>query len=219
MRGVTVKTPENVAEAQQLRAQGWMLKEIAARFGVKTQTVHGWLHDPDGKRSRARRDSYRKPCPECGVLMDGSGGKNHGPQTCAACAVIWTPEAVIAAIRDWADEHGGVPPCSIDWHPSHPQGTAEQLAEYATGRWPSDRTVRAVFGSWNAGLIAAGFEPHRVMGRTPDLDTLIAQIRAGERVEDMAHRYGVVPEAIHQRFYYAGLRVSDFRAKRGKAAA
>lgn len=144
--------------------------------------------------------------------MSGGNGQRE-PKHCATCATIWTPEAVIAAIRDWADEHGGVPPTTPCWAPGHHNAKDWMRAEYETGRWPHSRLVCRVFGTWNAALIAAGFEPHSVKGRTPNIDTLIAQIRAGERVEDMAERYGVVPTAITQRFRYAGLRVSDFRTR------
>jgi hypothetical protein len=149
-RGVSVKTPERVVEAQRLHADGWTLAEIAELWNVSATTVHGWIRDPDLSRQRARRDSYRVPCPECGRPMSGEG------ETCGACRKTWTRDAVVAAIRDWADEHDGVPPTSTEFNP--PVGSPARV-ERESGRWPARSTVLAAFGSWNAAMLAAGFQP------------------------------------------------------------
>jgi transposase len=63
---------QNVAEAQEMRAAGVAVKEIAARMGVHWKTVYEWLADPSGERSssRKRADDARaiaqRACSECG---------------------------------------------------------------------------------------------------------------------------------------------------------
>lgn len=59
----------------------------------------------------------------------------------------WTRDEVIAAIFDWRYRHGGLPRAH-DW--------AHQTAET-----PSWQQVRRLFGSWNAAIAAAGYEPRR----------------------------------------------------------
>jgi hypothetical protein len=60
----------------------------------------------------------------------------------------WTRESIVFAIRRWREEYGD-PPYSKDWanRRTRPAG------------YPSTDTVRSVFGSWNDGLIAAGYPP------------------------------------------------------------
>lgn len=57
----------------------------------------------------------------------------------------WTDTLIIAAMRDWAREHGQ-PPTANDW----------ATARAATH--PNTSTVIERFGSWNNGLAAAGFQ-------------------------------------------------------------
>lgn len=59
--------------------------------------------------------------------------------------VNWTRESIIAAIRAWAAEHGEPPTCDA-WH-------------VATDSWPVAASLRQHFGSFNAAIRAAGFEP------------------------------------------------------------
>lgn len=60
--------------------------------------------------------------------------------------VIWTRERVIEALRAWAAEHGQAP-TQVDWKRSG--GEAH----------PHAALVGQRFGSWSAGLRAAGLEP------------------------------------------------------------
>ena len=83
-------------------------------MGVAVQTVSAWINDPDGSRLRARKDSYRGECAECGGPTCGGDGPTNTPMLCAAC-VQWTDEQIIDAIRAWAEGHGGIPPKQIDW--------------------------------------------------------------------------------------------------------
>jgi len=52
---------------------------------------------------------------------------------------------VIAAVQRWAAEHGGRPPIAADW-------SGRRDASY-----PHENTVARVFGTWAAGIEAAGF--------------------------------------------------------------
>ena len=56
----------------------------------------------------------------------------------------WPPPRVVERLQSWAHEHGR-PPTLEEWRRA---GT----------RHPSAATVRRLFGSWNAALVAAGFE-------------------------------------------------------------
>lgn len=150
MRGQTVKTPELVAEATRLRGEGLMWREIGARLGISHKTACQWVNDPDGQRMRARKDSYATACVDCGATVSGSDGPREHPR-CLACAAAdraWSRGEIVAAIVRWNDEHG-VPPTARQW-----------TMESASWR-PVTNTVVRVFGSWNAGIAAAGFEPLR----------------------------------------------------------
>lgn len=64
----------HVAEAARLRAEGLLVREIAERMGVARSTADAWLNDPDGSKLRARKDTYRGRCEDCGAPTDGSDG-------------------------------------------------------------------------------------------------------------------------------------------------
>jgi len=59
----------------------------------------------------------------------------------------WTGDQIVAAIRAW-EEETGKPPTARDWR------------EQRSSR-PTTRRVIRVFGSWNAGIVAAGFIARR----------------------------------------------------------
>jgi hypothetical protein len=74
-----------------------------------------------------------------------------------AGAAYWNRERIVAALRAWAQRHGRAPTMQ-EWQkmpPSSPPG-------YEHRPRPVAETVKAAFGSWSAGLAAAGLEP-----RTP----------------------------------------------------
>lgn len=154
MRGITTKTPERVAEAQRLRDEGLKYIEIAVRLGVARSTISIWLSDPDLAKAAARRARYAGRCVDCGAATDGSGGHASPRTRCIGCSwrhqrenSRWTQEAIVAALRRWNDEHGQ-PPTATQW--------------IAGGEWwPTRTTVRGRWGTWNAAIAAAGFEPLR----------------------------------------------------------
>jgi hypothetical protein len=59
--------------------------------------------------------------------------------------VRWPREEVLAAVRDW-HTRGGAPPALREWRRAGPTH-------------PSAATVQRIFGSWNAAIEEAGFEP------------------------------------------------------------
>lgn len=201
MRGQTVKSPENVARARVLRAQGWLLREIAAEIGVATATVDAWLNDPDGARLRARKQSYRGVCVRCGGPTSGDRGPSNPHERCRSCSVeaqraktIWTREAIVFAIREWASKHDGVPPAVSD---------SLRVRALGDRSLPPGSLTQRRFGSWNAAIIAAGFEPHAlgpVGGFTqlsPEQREAAAQRFAdGEPAARIAADFGCAPGTI-----------------------
>lgn len=111
----------------------------------------------------------------------------------------YTHDEIIAAILRWADAHEGEPPRQTDWNPAMLRryarrmavkavGHLGRIAEYDSGDWPSEQTVRKYFGSWNAALASAGFhEMLRSSGRQPresDL-TLVPGVGAADELENL----------------------------------
>lgn len=71
----------------------------------------------------------------------------------------WGRKDIVNAIRLWAQQFGE-PPRWVDWTPSRARALGIPLQPgVAEGYWPSGRQVERVFGTWNKGLEAAGFEP------------------------------------------------------------
>lgn len=192
MRGQNAKTPENLRRAEALRALGWTYKQIAAEIGVALSTVAEWLHgDPNRQERRAR---YQGACEECGGPTYGGNGVGKAPARCREC-VAWTSEDILAAIRRWSERNGQAP-CGEDF-----TGIEDM---------PHRNTVARHFGSWARGLVAAGVRP-RQDKRPEAWEAIRAAIAAGERTADVAARFGVTSNAIHQRFRERGLLVSDLR--------
>lgn len=167
-RGYPQKTPENVAYAKRMRADGKKLREIAEHFGCAISTVDAWLQDPDGARARKRRDKYRGECVDCGAPTDGSQGYSGGSVRCRPCAnqhqrdeAVWTPEAIVCAIQHFADEHGGIPPAAQLWNVGYlkARNQHERLREFYDNAYPHTSHVLFRFGTWNAAIAAAGFVP------------------------------------------------------------
>lgn len=59
----------------------------------------------------------------------------------------WTKESIKDVIREWAKIYGE-PPLSADW-----------AGPYRPFWVPTTHTVRHYFGTWNAAIQAAGFQP------------------------------------------------------------
>jgi hypothetical protein len=80
-----VTRAERAQEAQALRDQGLIYREIAERMGISRTYAAALITDPTGEKDRARKDSYRGTCRVCGVQTDGSNGRGAAPDECAAC--------------------------------------------------------------------------------------------------------------------------------------
>ena len=85
---------------------------------------------------------------------------------------IWTREAMLDCVPLWIEETGQVP-AQAEWNVARMEGFAHgamttlsywrnRIRCYTEGHWPSDRTVRDMFGSWNAFIREAGHTPRSV---------------------------------------------------------
>ena len=163
------------ARAVVLRAEGLLYREIAAELGVSQTYAQALVTDPDGSQTRARKDSYRRPCPSCGKPMDGSNGRGpNAAKRCVECdnsdRVVWTVEKIVAAFHEFERRYGRQP-VATDWMPALAEQMAAKVKDrgrkkaftdkahrfYLDGCWPSTETVANRFGSWNNGLLAAGY--------------------------------------------------------------
>jgi hypothetical protein len=102
---------------------------------------------------------------------------------------VWTPtkelraEAILDALRRWADEFGE-PPTVADWEPSRArrQGQEWRAQRWEAGDWPSARIVRNHFGTMSAAVRAAGLAPRPSPSRSrrhlPSPEAVTDAIRA-----------------------------------------
>lgn len=221
MRGHPTKTPERVAEAQRLRAQGLTWREVGERLDVPTQTAHGWVSDPDGAKMRARRDSYRGTCIDCEARTDGSNGRDGAPERCHECTCAHsrklTRDWIISSIHEWV-ELFGAPPSAADWNQSlaRAHGLRHLIDRYeATGRpWPAVSCVQDNYGSWNEAIEEAGYEA-MVVGQRRDPEAWRASMSAAHR-----RRHGTDErEARIADLYLSGLPLAQIGESMGGIAA
>ena len=97
----------------------------------------------------------------------------------------WTRDAIIAAIRDWAEAHGRQP-SGLDWF-------------YAGYGHPAKKTVYERFGSWNAAIAAAGFTPQQVgrRGQGPTQVRVLAALNRPRRVREVQDELGLTPDSTY----------------------
>jgi DNA-binding CsgD family transcriptional regulator len=172
---------------------------------------------------RCRKRQYDLTCVECGGRVDGTTPSkipNLDEPVCASCAAghyaIWTPEAIVCAIQEWADEHGGIPPSANDWWRARARG-------YSGACNPNH--VIARFGSWNAGIRAAGFTPHAGGPLGGGYTPLTSQQRAecarryaaGESSTSIAADFGCSPLTVVNWVRKAGVEIRPGFAKRAAA--
>lgn len=127
---------------------------------------HKWCSE------KCRKGSYGQSCIDCGVRTSyGAEAARVPDPRCPTCAVvartIWTPETIVAAIREWADIYGE-PPASSDWNPYQCRAQLGDEARAARfeqdDRWPWFAAVVRAFGSWGEGVRAAGFDARPAHG-------------------------------------------------------
>lgn len=143
---------EKIARARALRAEGKKAREIAEILDAPESTVRNWY--------------LGSSCLDCGAPVDGSSGGNS-PERCLRCAralgVAQTRERLIAEIQRWVTEFGRSP-SALDWDPytiaHHPTvneaARKRKIVRHEVGGWPWASSVINAFGSWSAGLTAAG---------------------------------------------------------------
>lgn len=172
---------------------------------------------------RCRKAQYDLVCVDCGGRVSGTDpGKmsNVEEPVCRSCAgrhyARWDRDAIIAAIQEWADQNGGIPPAATDWNTSmaraigHPEKAEKFLAD---GCWPTATSVQDYFESWNAAIKAAGFEPRAsgCYGRDGELDEVIqstaARYLAGMTSPQIAAEDGVSATAVQYRLKKAGVQM------------
>lgn len=144
-----------------------------------------------------KKACYAGTCEECGGPTDGSNGPDKASKRCVHC-IVWTRGAVIAALNAWADSNGGIPPTCTDQR------------EAPTGVIPSPIAVKRLFGSWNEGLLAAGFEL-KTDRRPETAAAILRAVREGEHTRHIAQRLGCTTANIHQRLKHLGTSVSAER--------
>jgi DNA-binding CsgD family transcriptional regulator len=195
-----VTRAEKAAEAARLRAQGLNGVEVAERMGISKSYAYGLLNDPDGSGDRERKSRYDLQCVECGGRVNGTTpGRMIGRDpVCLRCSphhnAIWTREAIILAIQEWADEHGGIPPSANQCRAGHALDPSVL---------PNVNHVRFRFGTWNDAIRAAGFEPHLsgpVGGFTPltpeQREECARRYAAGESTVLIAADLGCSPRVV-----------------------
>jgi hypothetical protein len=106
----------------------------------------------------------------------------------------------VSALGSRGDDHGGIPP------------RCDDVRKEGRGRLPSVHSVERCFGSWNAGLLAAGYEALHCDRRPETAEAILAAVRAGEPTAAIADRFGVTPAAIHERMKVRGTTVRRERA-------
>lgn len=165
-----VELVERIAKARRLKAQGRRTAEIAYMIGVCRQTVRRYLH--------------ASSCPRCGHRLV----VEPDSRACWPCALderkAWTKDAVVHALAEWSRQTGSTPTAS-DWGScGGAEGNHKWLRDFP--RWPSHRTVRRLFGSWNTAVMAAGLTPNK---RPWTAEQCLAAIRR------WARRHGRPPRA------------------------
>lgn len=163
------KASAQTLEAAQLMAGGLVFREIGVEMGISTSRAQELLRDPLLENAARRKARGLRPCADCGRPCNTDGRVTEVSERCARCArekasaeAKWLPENIIAAMRLWADTHGG-PPKAQDWH----AGGGYTHPDYLAGDWPCVNTVKARFGTFNRGIRAAGMKPFREIGGQP----------------------------------------------------
>jgi transcriptional regulator with XRE-family HTH domain len=193
---------ENVKKAQDLRAQGLLVREIAERMGVKRSTAQSWLSDPDRSKALRRRARYSQPCIDCGAPTDGSGGFAQRRTRCSACSDRyrhdqrhWTPDQIVAVLQQWAEELGAPPSATL---------------ALRGGALVPCAVVQREFGSWSNGLRAAGLAARArgYYGRPGEDRELCREIaeryEAGATSSQLAREYQCTPQTICERVRSVG---------------
>jgi hypothetical protein len=203
-------------EAVALRDRGLRYREIAERMGISISYAQQLVTDPTGEQTRRRK--MQRNCVDCGKLIRSDAPSRNAQLRCLDCQrrwqqenAKWTKKAIIEAIHRWTELYGKQPRAS-QWN------SAVGLNEhYRDGDWPAWNTVAAMFGSWNKGIEAAGFEPYAMGGhpRTPSTPQELAETAAlVEQVglETAATELGLTMAGVRRRLQKHEGRTPDMSA-------
>lgn len=193
-----------ILAAQTLCEQGFSNRKIAQALNISPTSVRRWL-DPDyAERDRIAARKYKQQrtgiCKECGGVTRYNGHKNPVSDICAAClhnvqhdARHWTQERIIEAIRRFVSETGRIP-VSSEWLRNCPDGC------------PSIAVVQREFGTWAAGVRAAGFDIPGV-GKYERSEETRAKLSASltrwtpekitDQIKEWVEEHGEVPAYMH----------------------
>lgn len=146
--------------AQALAATGLDARAIATRLAVSRFTVYSYLRDPPNEQNRRLKESYRGECARCGTATSGGDGPGHARPHCPTCAAktrVWSPEQIVQALCDWRERSGtGRLPSSYELERSVIGRQSDwRAALLEHHRYPSPRSCRRRFGSYQAALAAA----------------------------------------------------------------
>jgi AraC-like DNA-binding protein len=149
-----------VALARHFRdAEGLSVAQIAERLGRSPATIKAYFYDPTGDKARAVKARYQGVCRGCGAYTQPRNGKGDAYAYCKRChpgAIErrWTPERVLAAMREWRDRHGRLP-SSYDWSRTHAgRRGGDAVERLGIGEWPAASVVTRLFGTWAAARTA-----------------------------------------------------------------
>lgn len=188
---------------------------------------------------RCRKDAYEArhagTCVDCGTVLKAVRNERCFPCS-AAARKEWTPERICEAIRWWADEHGR-PPSMPDFSPysarylNDPDRADHSQELIDAGQIPHAQTVVRTFGSWSAGIVAAGFEPRAQHGGAGNnrlqrshqrvravADDIVRDYLAGNGSLVIGRRYGITHSTVLRLLHDRGVQVRP-RTGAEKAAA
>ncbi len=106
---------------------------------------------------------YVGVCRGCGAYTQPRNGKGDAYRYCKRChpgaiQPHWTPNRVLAAMRNWQERYGRLP-SSYDWSRTHARlRGGEALERLSEGQWPSASLVSDRLGGWAAARAAAQSE-------------------------------------------------------------
>lgn len=197
------KARPQVVEVVEILRKGLNGLEIAELLGLGKSTIYQRLSDPTDEKNHNRKlNNHGGTCENCGGRTS-YGKAGEGPcRFCHECQgkgyAFWTKEKLIEAIQRWARLYGK-PPSASEWNSAlrpHP--------DYSSGDWPAWNTVAYYFGSWSAGIEAAGFEPHRMGGhpRVPCTQEELAETASlvdSLGLKEAAERLGLTTWGVERR--------------------
>jgi hypothetical protein len=168
---------ERTEHVLELRATGLTNRQIAARLGLSKSYVARLGNPCYAAGLVASREAKRRrtgTCVECGATTRYAGKGSAVSERCGACgsarggrnSTKWTRETLIDRIHEWAAKYGS-PPAIPDWNPTQARLINDEWRANrfeSDQHWPWSTSVVYRFGSWNAGLLAAGYKPRAANG-------------------------------------------------------